>query len=118
MFTENMKVEITGNRKGRLCVFNCVDTPKGRKIADELLSWLEPLYEVHKVIHDGSKYEYEGLKYMEDLVEETGRSCLYLHTKGAYNHPICSRMVRNLWKEQFGNKDNAERYFCDSRRNA
>lgn len=40
-----------------LCVLGIVDSEKGREIASEMLEWLEPIYDVHKVYHDGSLFE-------------------------------------------------------------
>lgn len=106
-----MNIEIIGNRNGRLCVLNCMDSQKGLEIAYELLSWLRNLYCVHVVHHDGSRYEYDGLEYMKKLVTETGRPCLYLHTKGACNKPKLSLLVRKMWKAEFGEYSRASMYF-------
>lgn len=109
---EAMKVEVIGNKCGRLCVFNCLDTERGLEIAREMLAWLTPIYEVHVVHHDGSKYEYWGLCYLKELVEKSGRPCLYLHTKGAANsHKGYSDVVRELWKIEFGDEEKARMYF-------
>lgn len=107
----DMKVEIRGNIAGRLCVYNCLDTPRGLEIAAEMLSWLEPLYRVHVVHHDGSRFEYWGIKYLKELVERTGQPCLYLHTKGACNKPARSMLVRRMWRCEFGDEDRAKMYF-------
>jgi len=40
-----------------LCVIGIVNNERGLKIAEEMLDWLNPIYEVHKVYHDGSKFE-------------------------------------------------------------
>lgn len=106
-----MKVEVIGNIGGRLCVFNCLDSERGREIYEEMIGWLAPLYEVYVVWHDGSRYEYEGLMYMKELVEKCGRSCLYLHTKGACNKPYWSRLIREMWRREFGDKVKADEYY-------
>lgn len=106
-----MKVEILGNKHGHLCVYNCVDTPRGLQIASEMLEWLKPLYQVHVVHHDGSKFEYEGMKYLKELSEKTKEPILYLHTKGAYNKFTLSRRVVNCWRKEFGDRDRAMKYF-------
>lgn len=106
-----MNVEIKGDPKGRLCVFNCLDTPRGLEIAAEMLAWLEPLYQVHVVHHDGSKFEYHGIACLKYLTEKTGEPCLYLHTKGACNHPVNSPWVRSMWRCEFGDSRRSEMYF-------
>lgn len=85
-----------------LCVLGILDTPKGNEIAAEMMEWLQPLHEVHKVYHDGTQYEYPALQYAQELSKDTGRGVLYLHTKGAVNKPERSRRIRNMWRELFG----------------
>lgn len=87
-----------------LCVLGILDTPKGNEIAAEMMEWLHPLYEVHKVYHDGTQYEYPALQYAQELSRDTGRCVLYLHTKGAVNKPERSRRIRNMWREVFGRR--------------
>lgn len=105
------EVEIIGQSKGRLCVLNCLDTPKGVSIKDDMLSWLVPLYRVHVVCHDGTEYEQDGLRYMKELMLSYNQPCLYLQTKGACRRPVFSRIVRNMWRCEFGDEGRANMYF-------
>lgn len=84
-----------------LCVIGIVNNERGLKIAEEMLDWLNPIYEVHKVYHDGSKFEQPALRYLQDLCIKEHRPCLYLHTKGAYNRSEFSQQVRQIWKHEF-----------------
>lgn len=84
-----------------LCVFGIVNNKKGLKIAEEMLKWLEPIYDVHKVYHDGSQFEYPALKYMQNLCINTDLPVLYIHTKGAFNRQELSQTVRAMWKYEF-----------------
>ena len=106
------KVEIinSNTNKKHKCVLCAVDTDKGRAIANDMLSWLSPLYEVHIVWHDGTQYEYPGLKYLQELCINSNEPCLYLHTRGAYNyHKNTTPFTHNMWKKEFGEKRN--KYF-------
>lgn len=89
-----------------LCVFGIVNNENGLKIAQEMLQWLDPIYEVHKNYHDGSQFEYPALKYLQELCINTKRPCLYIHTKGAFNRPELSQMVRDMWKKEFSENYN------------
>lgn len=92
-----------------LCIINIMNNEQGLKISEEILEWLEPIYEVHKIYHDGSQYEYPGMKYMQDLCIKEKRPCLYLHTKGAVNTRPETEDVRKLWKHEF--TKNYQTYF-------
>lgn len=87
-------------------VFGIADTPDGHDIADEMMCWLFQEYEVHAVIHDGKLFEQPALRYAQRLSLLTDQPVLYIHTKGAYNKPIRSQRIRDLWRLEFGhNKD-------------
>lgn len=92
-----------------ICVFGIVNNEFGLKIAQEMLEWLEPIYEIHKIYHDGSQFEYPALKYLQELCIKTKQPCLYIHTKGAFNRPELSQTVRDMWKKEFSK--NYETYF-------
>lgn len=85
-----------------LCVFGILDNERGRTIAIKMRRWLRPVYEVHEILHDGTRYEYPALKYMQDLCKKTGRPCLYVHTRGAVNVWNTTEATHKMWREQFG----------------
>lgn len=97
-----MKTEIVGKEGNPLCVLGAVDSVIGRAIEREMIEWLIESYRVHIVWHDGSTYEYAALSYMQALCIKTGKPCLYLHTKGAYNKPMRSYSIRQMWRHEFG----------------
>lgn len=103
-----MRVEKEGIEDNPLCVLGAVDSVAGRAIAREMLLWLREKYCVHIVWHDGTTFEYPALSYMQILCQRTHKPCLYLHTKGAYNKPVRSYHIRQMWKEEFG--DGRDRY--------
>ena len=88
----------------KLCVLGVVRNASGIDIAEEMLEWLTPLYDVHVVHHDGTKFEYPALSYAQELATDTGLPVLYLHTKGAFNRPELSRDVREMWRHEFTEK--------------
>lgn len=87
-----------------ICVLGVVDNEAGRAIEREMLAWLEPLYDVHVVLHDGTKFEQPAIRYMQDICLRDKVPCLYLHTKGAFNRPELSTVVRSMWKHEFTTK--------------
>jgi len=93
----------------QLAVLNILDTPQGHTIAKRMLSWLEPNYQVTTIYHDGTNYEYEGLKALQELVLKHKRPALYLHTRGAVNTHWSTPLTHLMWQEQF--TDNAAAYF-------
>ncbi|MCQ2310173.1 MAG: hypothetical protein MJZ64_00260 [Paludibacteraceae bacterium] len=105
-----MKLQVFPNTTKPLCVFGALDTDNGRAIADEMLQWLVPHYEVHVVWHDGSQFEQPALRYMQDLCKERNVPCLYLHTKGAWNSTRMDNVrIRAFWKKEFTERQ--EEYF-------
>ena len=74
----------------------------GLSIAREMKEWLQRIYEVHEVVHDGTRYEYPALSYAQRVSLTYGVPVLYLHTKGAFNKPYRSLLIRRMWKQQFG----------------
>lgn len=88
----------------QLCVLGVVDNERGQAIKKEMLAWLDPLYDVNLVIHDGSHFEYPALQYAQALSIEEDKPVLYLHTKGAFNRAELSEEVREMWKHEFGGR--------------
>lgn len=94
-------IKINPDSTNPYCVFGVADTEDGRKIEQEMKEWLLPNYNLIEIWHDGSQFEYPALKYMQELVLQTGLPCLYVHTKGAYNRTQMSKEIRNMWKYEF-----------------
>ena len=104
------KILNTGNPEGKYhCVLGVADTERGREIRDRMITWLAPVYAVTEVWHDGSLFEQPALRYMQDWCKESGKSCLYLHTRGAYKTHWTTVPTRKMWKEEFGK--HADEYF-------
>ena len=93
-----------------ICVFGIMNTPKGLKIAEEMRSWLAPVYDLHEVEHDGSLFELPALLEAQRLSRETLRPVLYIHTRGAVNEYIYTVPTRRMWKEEFGRQ--GDKYFA------
>ena len=92
-----------------ICVFGIAANQNGLQIAEEMLNWLTPVYEVYQVLHDGTKYEYPALKKAQELSIEIKKPVLYLHTRGAFNIHKTTKPTHRMWKEQFSN--NMQKYF-------
>lgn len=93
----------------QLCVLGVLKTELGVHIKDELLYWLEPLYNVTLVEVDppnNIEFEYPFLKKACEVAIENKQSVLYLHTKGAACDNQTQPLVRELWKYEFGKKCN------------
>lgn len=87
------------------CVLGVADTDKGRAIAAEMREWLKPNYCVIEIWHDGSLFEQPALHYMQYLCKETDATCLYLHTRGAFNfHKTTTERTHKLWRHEFTTK--------------
>lgn len=85
-----------------LCVFGAMDNERGKEIAAEMLEWLQPVYDLHIIHHDGTEFEYPALNYMQQLSIKTGRPILYLHTRGAVNTWNTTVPTRRMWRHEFG----------------
>ena len=85
-----------------LCVLGVMTTEKGMKIKKEMLAWLEPLYDVTVVEHDGSQFELPALLRAKELSFIHARPVLYLHTRGAVNEYITTAATHRMWRKEFG----------------
>ena len=85
-----------------LCVFGIMDNAAGRKIANEMREWLQPVYELHEVLHDGTQFELPALREAQRLVQERMQPVLYIHTRGAFNIWRTTILTRKMWREEFG----------------
>lgn len=105
------------DKNAPVCVFGILDTEKGKNIADEMLEWIRPNYNVYIVKHDGKLFEYPALRFAQYLTEkENVPYVLYLHTKGAANTNRCQPRVRNVWKHEFSG-DEKEKYIKEVKKN-
>lgn len=84
-----------------LCVLGVVCNDRGLEIEKEMRAWLEPHFRLYEVLHDGTRYEQPALRYMQALCVEEQEPCLYLHTKGAFNHHSDTESVRKMWQREF-----------------
>lgn len=85
-----------------LCVLGVLDTEKGLEIANAMLTWLSPPYDVRVVFHDGTQFELPALKEAQRISMETGQPVLYLHTRGAVNTWRTTAPTHKMWCEEFG----------------
>lgn len=84
------------------CVLGILDTPKGNAIAERMLDWLLPVYEVEQVRHDGTQFEYPAIKAARDWSVLNDEPVLYIHTRGAVNTYPTTQPTHRMWQEQFG----------------
>lgn len=89
-----------------VCVLNCLANIRGKAIEQQMLEWLTPLYNIYIVEHDGTKFEYPGLRFVQTLAENNlvSSPVLYLHSKGAVKVRACSEKVHRCWRLEFGGK--------------
>ena len=103
------------NENKPLCVFGVLKTAEGLKIKEEMLEWLNPLYNVLCIEQDppGIMFEYPAIKYALKLSIEMNEPVLYIHTKGAANpnHDFFQPIVRNVWKDFWGCKNKIKVYY-------
>lgn len=95
-----------------IAVLGCLKTQVGLAIKQEMLSWLTPMYEVITVDQElpGRLYEYPAMQLAFDLSAKTTQPVLYLHTKGAANnHPVQGH-IRQMWKNELGNREKLQKY--------
>jgi hypothetical protein len=87
-----------------LCVFGCLLTDEGKRIKNEMLSWLRPIYNVFCVDQEppGVFFEYPAMLYAAKLSIDTRQPVLYIHTKGAANKNHLQAKVRKVWQHEFG----------------
>lgn len=79
-----------------------MDNENGRKIAHEMLPWLDAVYDVHPVYHDGSKFELPAMEEAKRLSKLYHLPVLYIHTRGAVNVWRTTIPTRRMWMEEFG----------------
>ena len=95
-----------------ICVFGVLKTEEGLRVKEEMLGWLRPQYDVIAVEQDapGALYEYPALSLAFDIAAKTGKTVLYLHTKGAANVTDVQEEIRTMWKNELGDPERAKKY--------
>ena len=100
-----IKHKSTENKSNKIvCVFGIYVTNYGLQIADSMLNWLLPEYDVYCVyqLYPGELYEYPALRFAQWLSLKYNISIIfYLHTKGAANRIYYNSKVRIFWKIEF-----------------
>lgn len=86
-----------------LCVLGAANCLRGQMIAEEMLMWLKPNFNVFVIRHDGTTFEYAALKFLQNLIKSGtyNEPVFYLHTKGAYHVRKESEATRRMWKYEF-----------------
>lgn len=96
----------------RKCVLGVLKTEHGLKIKEEMLAWLEPVYDITLVEVDPPndvEFELPFIKKACEVAIESNEPVLYLHTKGAAMPNGCQPIVRALWEDAF--TSHADMYF-------
>ena len=108
-----------------VCILGCLDTDEGKRIREEMRTWLDKEYDVFEVHQapPGVMFEYPAIEKAFKTSICLNEPVLYLHTKGAAN-PIplnyktammsplvhfpanakpedCQKIVRLMWKNEF-----------------
>jgi len=98
-----MRLEVINDKGKHLCVLGWMDNDRGNEIGHRMLRWLKAYdYCIHVVHHDGLLYEWPALHYMQELCKNTGEACLYVHTRGAFNHWKTTEPTHIMWEHEFG----------------
>ena len=96
----------------RKCVLGVLKTEQGLRIKEEMLAWLEPVYDVTLVEVDPPndiEFELPFIKKACEVSIESNEPVLYLHTKGAAMQNGAQPLVREFWKHEFTEK--VDKYF-------
>ena len=101
-----VKHETSGTNKP-ICVLGVLLTDKGIEIREEMLSMLRGKFDIYTVEQQapGVLFEYPALLYVRKLTQDTGKPCLYLHTKGAANTNYAQPLVRKMWYDELIGKN-------------
>ena len=87
-----------------ICIFGILVNEKGLEIADSMLQWLLPEYDVYCVYqkYPGTLYEYPALRFAQWFSLMFNISVvLYVHTKGAFNQNKGQAKIRTIWRHEF-----------------
>lgn len=105
----NKVVHVNPESQKPFCVCGCMNNEAGQRIAFEMEDWLINHYHLIQVWHDGRLFEQPALHYAQQLCIETGKPCLYIHTRGAFNRWNTTKPTHRMWRHEFG--DLSELYF-------
>lgn len=96
-----------------ICVLGVLRTELGIRIKAEMESWLKPVYNVIAVEQEppGRMFEFPAISLALDVAIHSLEPVLYMHTKGAACPNWAQPWVRRLWMQEFGNPENARKYF-------
>lgn len=88
-----------------VCVFGILANEKGLEIANSMIKWLLPEYDIYCVYqkYPGKLFEFPALRFAQWLsLTFNINIILYLHTKGAFHYEHATQeQVRKLWKLEF-----------------
>ena len=88
-----------------VCVFGILANEKGLEIANSMIKWLLPEYDIYCVYqkYPGELFEYPALRFAQWLsLRFNIKIILYVHTKGAFHYEHAyQEKVRKLWKLEF-----------------
>ena len=106
----SIKIKHKSHRKNSkdsiICILGVLANEKGLKIADSMLQWLLPEYDVYCVYqkYPGILYEYPALRFAQWFSLLFNISVvLYVHTKGAFNQNSGQAKIRTVWRHEFTN---------------
>lgn len=88
------------------CVFGVYLTDEGKKIQNEMMEYLPDIFNVYiiqQLPSENNLFEYPALKFMELLINNTNKSCCYIHSKGAANPTPIQKKIREFWKKEILN---------------
>src|SRR5574344_825579 len=94
----------------RKCVLGVLKTEEGIRIKEEMLGWLNEKYDVTLVEVDPPndiEFELPFIKKACAVAIESNEPVLYLHTKGAAMQNNAQQLVRDFWRYEFTQADEA-----------
>lgn len=104
----NIKIKHMKNKKysknSEVCIFGILANEKGLEIANLMIKWLLPEYDVYCVYqkYPGKLFEFPALRFAQWLsLVYNIKIILYIHTKGAFHQASYQQKVRKLWKYEF-----------------
>ncbi len=86
------------------CIFSIMNCPLGNKIANEMIVWLKPLFDITEVYHNGKEWEWPGINAACALSLSINEPVLYIHTKGAGHDNTAQKPIRDFWKKELTTK--------------
>ena len=87
-----------------VCIFGILANEKGIEIANSMIEWLLPEYDIYCVYqkYPGKLFEFPALRFAQWLSLKLNITIiLYIHTKGAFHQNDYQSRIRKLWKYEF-----------------